>query len=143
MFRVCGTDLDIDALLAETSLVPEMSHRRDEPKLKGKPRGRKNERSGASFLVNLADFDHFETQKNGALVFLKVNRAAVQKIMAWPGVDSGCFDFGIWRREVPVQCDSFPAGLLKAAGNLGLDVELSQYPNEKEGEPTTPCTPIK
>lgn len=136
MFRICGTNLDIDALLADTSLVPEMSYRRGEPKLKTKPDGKKNERSGAAFLVSMADFDDFDTQKNGALIFLKVNRSAVQKIMAWPGVESGGLDFGIWRRDVAVQCDHFPAALLKAAGELGLDIELSQYPKEDEEEPT-------
>jgi hypothetical protein len=136
MFRICGVDLDIDALLADTTLVSEGPYRRGEPRLKTRPDGKKHAQSGASFLVSMADFDDFETQITGALVFLKVNRPAVQKIMNWSGVDGGCLDFGIYRRDVPVQCDCFPADLLKAVGDLGLDIELSQYWNEEEEEPT-------
>lgn len=132
MLRISGVDLDIQELLRNTSLVAESSYRRGDPKFKKKRNGKKYDNSGASFLVSMADFDDFDTQRTGAMVFLKVNRKEVRRIMTWPGVDGGSLDFGIYHREVPVQCDSFPPELVKAAADAGLGIELSQYPVDEK-----------
>jgi hypothetical protein len=56
--------------------------------------------------------------------------------MAFPGVESAGLDFGIARRDGAAQFESFPSELLRLAGNLGLDLDLSQYPvsESKESE---------
>ena len=137
MLRISGADLDIDSLLAATSLVPEISYRKGETRRNGTI----HERSGAAFLVSAADFDDFEAQKNGALIILTERHDAIRTLMQFPGVDGGCLDFGILRRDTVVQCDFFPPELLKLAGELGLGIELSQYPcNTDDEEPTTAST---
>lgn len=41
-------------------------------------------------------------------------------------------DFGIARGDVAVQCDYFPPELIRLARELGLGIELSQYPLSDE-----------
>lgn len=132
MLRIDGASLDIDTLLSRIPLVPEMSYRRGEPRSRSEPDRGTNDESGAAFLVSAADFDDFDEQKKGALVFLQGNASAVSEIVAWPGVLHAYLDFGIYRRDVSIQCDLFSADLLKAAGDLGLDIELSQYSENEE-----------
>lgn len=132
MFRIAGVRVDIDRLLDAVSLPAEMSFRKGAPRLKTRPDGERNKESGAAFLVSDADFDQFEKQKRDAIAFLKTKKAAIRKIMNWPGVDGGELDFGVEQREVVIQCEHFPSELLKLAGGLGLDIELSLYPPFEE-----------
>ena len=57
--------------------------------------------------------------------------------MNLPDIDGADLDFGIYRRDVPVQCENFQAELVKLSGSFGLGLEISPYPsdegNEKEG----------
>jgi len=124
-------NLDIDKLLAAISLRPSMSFRKGKPLFKLRPGGKKK-RSGAGFVVSNAGFDQFDKQKKDAIVFLKTKKAGIRKIMNWSGVDGGELDFGVKQRDVMVQCNSFPAELLRLAGSLALDIEFSQYPLMRE-----------
>jgi hypothetical protein len=126
MIKISGADLDIDKLLVNTTLIVDKSYHRGEQRQKINPK-KLNKESGASFIVSLAYFDEFEAQKNGARIFLSDNREAIRKIMAWPGVDGACLDFGIKKRDVAVQVDCLDSELLKLAGDLGIGIELSQY----------------
>jgi hypothetical protein len=132
MLRIHGATLDVDALLSHIPIVPEMSYRRGEPVSKARPEGEQNDESGAAFLVSAAGFDDFEAQKHAALVYLVGNAPTLTEIVAWPGMMHAYLDFGIYRRDVSIQCDTFPADLLKAAGDLGIDIELSQYAEEQK-----------
>jgi hypothetical protein len=108
-----------------------------------RPEGKCHSESGARFLVSDADFDEFDIQKSEAIAFLRDHADVLRRIMAHPGVEDGYLDFGIARKEnVFSQCDFLPAELLKAAGDLGLGIEISHYPvrddEEGEEEETTP-----
>jgi hypothetical protein len=144
MFRIAGAKLDVDGLLAAVSLPSTMSFRKGEPRLKTRPDGKRNKDSGAAFLVSDADFDQFKKQKRDAIGFLKTHKTVIRRIMNWRGVDGGELAFGVGQRDVIVQCDYFPAELLRLAGGLGLDIEISLYPpfEEKKNrkKPTTPRT---
>ena len=145
MLRISGVKLDIDRLLSEVPLRPTMSFRKGEPRFSNRPRGKKHSRSGASFAVSDAEFTQFEKQKKDAMAFLKTKGAVIRKMMKWPGLDAGGLDFGVQRRDVLVQCDEFPAELLKLAGGLGLSIELSCYPapemTRKRRKPTKRAGP--
>ena len=52
----------------------------------------------------------------------------LKKIHLLDGLEFAFLDFGITRRDVVVQCDYFQSELLLLAGQLGFDIELSQYP---------------
>ena len=144
MFRIAGVKLDVDGLLASVPLASTMSFRKGEPRFRTNPKGKRNKDSGAAFLVSNADFDQFEKQKRDAVAFLKAKKAVIRRIMNWPGVDGGELDFGVGARDVIIQCEYFPAELLRLAGGLGLDIELSLYPPFEEKKiqkkPATPRT---
>ena len=63
------------------------------------------------FNVSDAEFDNFKAQIEDAIAFLDQYRADIQLLMAAPRA-SGVLDFAIESRDVPVQCDYFPAPLV-------------------------------
>jgi hypothetical protein len=130
IFRISGEDLDIDKLIASTKLVPDKVYRRGEPRF-GHGQKKANSDSGASFVVSLAEVDEFEAQKNGARIFLADKRDDLRKIMKWPGVCDAWLDFGIKKYDVPAQFEQFDPELLKAAGDLGVGIEISLYTCEE------------
>jgi len=89
------------------------------------------ENGAAHFDVSEADFDDFKAQIKDAIAFLQSHRADVQLMMSEPDA-SGVLDFAIEWRDVAVQFDSFPAALVREAGSLGLELELSHYPASEE-----------
>ncbi len=127
MFRISGTDLNIDKLL-EINLKPDSLYRKGEYRTKKSI----NLSSGARYLVSNADFDNFEDQKKDAIRFLRNNATPIREIMSIPGHESAELDFGINRRDVLVQSDFFPAELAKLAGEFGIGITLSVYPESKE-----------
>jgi hypothetical protein len=54
------------------------------------------------------------------------------KLIKFAGVENVHLDFGIERRDTFTQYDYFPPKLLTLAGELGIRIELSQYPISKE-----------
>jgi hypothetical protein len=127
MLRIDGTNLNIDRLL-EIDLKPDSFYK------KGEYRTKKSNHtsSGARYLVSNADFSNFEDQKKDAIRFLRDNANSIKMIMSIPDLEGAGLDFGINKRDVLVQSDSFPAELAKLAGELGIDIELSQYPESEE-----------
>ena len=85
------------------------------------------ENSTKHFPVSEAEFDNFKAQIDDAIAFLDMHGTDIQLLMAAPGA-SGVLDFAIESRDVGMQCDNFPARLVRAAGKLGLALELSCYP---------------
>ena len=81
----------------------------------------------AHFLVSEADFDDFKSQIKDAISFLQSHRADVSLMMGKPDVN-GVLDFAIEWRDVAFQFDTFPAEIVREAGNFGLSLELSHYP---------------
>ncbi|HEV7998820.1 MAG TPA: hypothetical protein VGP63_02995 [Planctomycetaceae bacterium] len=75
-----------------------------------------------------ADFHEFPKQVAGATAFLLAEAEEIRRLRTFPGVEDVTLDFGIERRDVVVQSDHLPADLIRAAGALGLGIELSQYP---------------
>jgi len=133
MLRISGRRLDVDKLLSHVTLKPTQVYRKGEPVLpRTQPDGRKLKMSGIGFVASGADFDQFEKQKRDAISFLKSRATTIRKIMDWPGVEGGELDFGISERDGVVQCNLFPAELLRLAGGLGLNIELSLYPPIEE-----------
>jgi hypothetical protein len=91
------------------------------------------ENEAVHFNVSEADFGEFKAQIEDAISFLHLHNADVKLLMGDPGAN-GVLDFAIEWREVAVQFDSFPATLVREAGNLGLSLELSHYPAAEESD---------
>ena len=135
ILRISGTDLSLDEL-EKIKFAPDSTWQKGTPKISNKPDGKKYMSTGARYIVSDADFDEFDIQKNEAIDFLNKNKRMIEEVIKLPSVEDASLDFGIERRDVAVQCDYFQPELLKLAGNLGLGIELSQYPideDEREG----------
>lgn len=85
------------------------------------------ERGTAHCQVSDAGFDDVRSQVRDAVAFLRSNQKLLQQAMGHPGA-SGILDFAVEWRDVAVQCDAFPADLVREAGLLGLALAFSYYP---------------
>jgi hypothetical protein len=129
ILRAYGADFDVDSFLQGCTLQVCAVKRFGEPVFPAsQPSGRKHDRSGVHILVSNAEFEEFPRQVAEAIEFLNVNGEEVKRLRQFPGVDGVTLDFGIARRDVLAQYDRFPAPLVRLAGSLDLDIELSQYP---------------
>ena len=77
-------------------------------------------------MVSEAGFDDVATQIRDAVKFLRSNREQLRLAMG-PNA-SGGLDFAVEWRDVAIQCDVFPAELVREAGCIGLALEFSHYP---------------
>ena len=129
VLRAYGEHFDVDAFLGGCTLPICAIKRRGEPVFRNRqPHGRTHEKSGVHISASDADFNDFPLQVEESIQFLRDEAEQIRRLVAWPGVDGGTLDFGIERRDVLVQCDCLPPELVRLAGELGLGIELSQYP---------------
>ena len=133
ILRIAGKDLKLKDLL-KIELTPDSTWEKGSPKFSRRPDGKKNTTSGARYVVSDAGFDAFEQQKLDALKFLERYKKQIKEILSLPNIEGACLDFGIYWRDVPVQCDNFPSNLVKLAGRLDLELELTQYLPDEEDE---------
>src|SRR6185312_5861014 len=129
---ILGKDLDIDAFLAKTKLHGFTRIYKGEPRFKSKPEGRKVEHSRIAIETSKADFDELDKQIKDTIRYLKTHKEKLSYINQVKEVDLALLDFGINlridKKKVLLQSDRFPAELLRLAGEIGLDIELSIYP---------------
>jgi hypothetical protein len=115
------------------------TYRQGEPVFPGShPDGHRHRRSGINVAVSDAEFEDLAGQVRDAITFLASNRQPIEALCEFPGVEGVTLDFGIARRDVYVQADTFPSELIRLAGCLGLEIELTQYPileTDDDGEP--------
>jgi hypothetical protein len=139
VLRASGANFNVDRFCATSTLEPCTVYRAGEPVFPTiQPNGRRNQVSGIHIVVSDAEFDAFPQQVTEAISFLRTHHDQVRVLCEFPGVDGAILDFGIARRDVPVQCDILPPELIRLAGELGLGIELSQYPTGSQtcGEPS-------
>jgi hypothetical protein len=132
ILTIGGRNFDVDTFTDTTKLRPYKKSYKGQPKFKTKPDGKKLNRSSLSIETSKADFDNFKKQVADTIRFLKRNKDKLAHVAATKGVDYAVLDFGIDlridKKKVLTQSDKFPSELLKLAGDLGLDIELSIYP---------------
>ena len=125
----------MDQWLGCPSFRVAASFRRGDAVFPNAPRSARLKQSGLNIEVSNADFDDLAGQVRDATRFLQHRRLLLLRLLrAAPGA-TVVLDFGLSRREAPIQCDYFPPALLKLAGNLGIGIELAQHP-----APTLPAT---
>ena len=129
MLRVGGKKFDVDKFLALSKLKPTDVFRKGEPRSKAKPNGKKNEISSINISVSKADFTQVNKQIADAIKFLQKNKTEIRGLTQSLGVDNSELDFGIVKRNVAVQTDCLPPDLISLAGNLGLGISMTLYPN--------------
>ncbi len=72
--------------------------------------------------VSAAGFDNLELQIADAIAYLERNGASLASLSLESSID-----FGIAKRPVSGQFETFPAALLKLIGELGIDLVVSIY----------------
>lgn len=97
--------------------------------------GRRFEGARLSFDVSEADFDQLPQQFEDATAFLKQHEADVA-VLASAG--EAVLDFGYEPRDVSVQVDRLPRELIRLAGRLGVEIELSLYLLETDDDEAAP-----
>jgi len=124
VLRAAGTSFDVETFCAATTL-PVLAkrhvgdqHRPGVPALK---------RSSINVNVSDADFDSLAQQVDEAVAFLERYTDEVRRLVTFPGVEGVELEFGLRRRDVAAQTDSFPPRLVSLAGGLGLGITVSQY----------------
>lgn len=131
VLRVGGKELDADALV-EHLLLP--AYRVDR---KGEPRPLRSrgvfDESTIHVDVSGADFADLPTQVADAISFLAANVDAVRTAVRFPGVRYATLDFAVEPKDVAIDSSYLPPELLRRAGELGVGIELSVYPNAKRG----------
>jgi hypothetical protein len=129
---ILGKNFDIDAFIAKSKLRGFFKAYKGEPRFKSKPEGRKLEHSRIAIQTSKADFDELEKQIKDTIRYLKRHKDKLSYIKQVKEIDLALLDFGINlridKKKVLLQSDRFPNELLKLAGELGLDIELSIYP---------------
>ena len=131
VLRVWGRNLDIESAIDTISLGPCSIARCGERK---SPSSTSNfdvfDMSGVGFCVSDAGFSEFSLQVEQTIDFLDQHFDEIKLLLSVSGVDQAALCFGVTRRDVVVEVTRFPSRLINLAGQLGLGVELSQYPSE-------------
>jgi hypothetical protein len=81
--------------------------------------------------VSDASWSNLPAQVRDAESFLSKHKREITRLSRFPGVEGLVLDFPIHLRigrKVVAQFDLFPATLVRAAGKLGIALELSIYP---------------
>lgn len=129
---ILGKNFDIDEFLAKSKLRGFTKIYKGEPRFKSKPEGKKVEHSRIAIQTSKADFHELNKQIKDTIRYLKRHKDKLSYIKQFKEIDFALLDFGINlridRKKVLLQSDRFPSELLKLAGELGLDIELSIYP---------------
>jgi hypothetical protein len=125
VLRAAGRDFAVDVFLATSPLCPCAVWRRGERRT---PRRPPSKDAGFNLLVSDAPGGDLPSQARDAVRILTEHHEELARLMAWEGVEGAVLDFGVERRGVVVQCEAFPAPLIRLAGGLGLAIELSLYP---------------
>jgi hypothetical protein len=136
ILTISGRNFDVDVFTDTTKLQPYRKSYKGQPKSKSKPDGEKLTCSSISIETSKAEFDNLKKQIADTIRFLKGNKNKLAHIVLTKGIDHAILDFGIDLRidgkDILTQSDRFPSELLKVAGDLGLDIELSIYPVDLE-----------
>ncbi len=128
--------MDIDAFVAKTRLRPYKKTYKGQPRFKTKPEGEKIRYSLLSIETSKANFSDLNKQIKDTIQYIKKNKKKLAHISLTKEIEHATLDFGIDlridKKNVLIQSDKFPSDLLKLAGDLGLDIELSIYPRDLE-----------
>ena len=132
ILTIGGRNFDVDNFVETTKLRPYRKSYKGQPKFKTKPEGEKLICSTISIQTSKAEFDNLKKQIADTIRYLKRNKDKLSHIGSTKGIEFAVLDFGIDlridRKNVLTQSDTFPCELLRLAGDLDLDIELSIYP---------------
>lgn len=125
VLRAGGKRFDVDSYLQQSSLLPLAIYHVGE---KSFPQSRgPSAQSGFNVSVSDAEMSELEIQIKDAIAFLNSNRVELIRLRDFPGVENSVLDFGVEQIDLPIQGNRFPSELLRLAGAMNLDLEISRY----------------
>ena len=135
VFSATGQDFDVDAFLVASPWreVAEVFHRGEPTKSRARP---VHESSSFQFGISDSDEDELETQIRESSEFLHEERAEIERLASFPGVESLEFRIGLfWWEDTLCQFHSLPPEFMRLAGELGVSVTLCIYGAHKTEQP--------
>lgn len=134
VLRAIGTDFDVDAFLADSTLDGATAFRRGESREPGA--ADESTRAASGFNVEVAGAgDELEGQVRAARRFLRLHEDELRRLGSFEGVEEVCLDFSLRRRGQAAQSDLFPADLLWQAGALDIDLVVTHGPADGKLSP--------
>ena len=79
------------------------------------------------FNLTICESEELLVQLRDAEAFLRENSEQCGVLSKQLAPETPVLDFGIWRREAPSQSVVFPSSLVRVAGRLGFQLEVSIY----------------
>ena len=141
VLRAAGADFDVDSFLATSSLEVCALFHKGELRFTTKPDGPRRARSGFNADVSVKEWSDLPGQIQDAKAFVAANEAELRRLRSFAGVEVVALDFPIYLRigtnDIVVQSDRLPADLLLAAGSLGIDIEVTVYPDGETSDADT------
>jgi hypothetical protein len=132
ILTLAGKDLDVDDFIKKSKLRPYKVSYKGQPRLKTKPEGEKLTYSLLSVETSKADFSDLQKQIKDTIRYLERNKEKLTHISLTNKVQHVTLNFGIDlkvnRKNILTQSELLPSKLLKLAGDLGIDIELSLFP---------------
>jgi hypothetical protein len=132
ILTIGGRNFNVDEFIEKTKLRPYKITYKGQPRIKTKPDGEKLKHSSLSIATSKAGFDDLAKQIADSIRFLKRHQEKLTLLSSTKGIEYAVLNFGINLRidkaNILIQSDKFPHQLLKLAGNIGLDIELTIYP---------------
>ena len=132
VLRIRGDALNPHALVQAARIKPCAVFIKGQPRSARRPEGTRHEASGINVVVSDADFSDEDAQIEDALRYLAEYRDALSLVRSFAGVEGLSLDFGFSQRPVAAQVTRFPWELLKALGDLGIELEISHYAVSEE-----------
>jgi hypothetical protein len=138
VLNATGAEFDVDAFMSDSAWrdLASVYHRSDPTNLRSRPI---QQVSGLSVQISDSDEDRLQPQIRDAMDFLEQERAEIERLYTFPGIESLEFRIGVfWSRDTLNQLHTLPADFLRRAGELGVAVTLCVYGAsgaEPEAEP--------
>jgi hypothetical protein len=139
VLRVTGANFDPESFLQTSALKPCKVFKAGEPRVPPTPSGAAQSTSGFNVGVSDAQWCDLPQQVSDACAFLDRHVGELRALAVLETVEDMRLDFPIELRigknNVLAQFDYFPPQLVRAAGDLGIGIEVSIYPcSEEHGE---------
>jgi len=127
---IIGKNLDVQTFIAKSKLRPHHVFLKGEPIFKTKIKSKLRAYSGISIVTSKADFDNLKIQIKDTISFLQRNKEKLKCISTTKEIQYATLNFGVdstIHKNMFSQSEVFPNKLLRIAGELGLDLEISLY----------------
>jgi hypothetical protein len=138
VLNATGPEFDVDAFMKDSTWgqLASVFHRGEATGLRTRPI---QERSGLGVRISDSDKDGLEPQIREAMEFLEQEHAEIQRLAAFPGLETLEFRIGLfWWRDTLSQFHTLPHDFLLRAGELGVAVTLCVYGASEDGPEAEP-----